>query len=310
VNYVTEEVEDGTYEFVCAKCHQPLDRWYTGEWVAKYPDRKAIRGYHISQLNAVWISADDVMRRQFKYRSKQLFMNYVIGLPFASEGLIITDDDVLASQRYMEPIGHKAGYKFTVAGIDWGLMNWCVLLGVKEDGQVDLLNLWWFKDNPTKPLEPVAQIALVLQPYNPDLIIADFGYGADRNTYLMQMFMGKTWACKFVTIKNGSQVMDKWTDAAKQVTVDKTVKVQRLLHTVKAHQIGMWHFDEKLAMLTKHLKNVRIMDEEDEETGQVYQIATRIGDDHLAMATTYALLGVEKLKGVYVPKQEFLYDFM
>ena len=33
-----------------------------GEWVAAYPGR-AIRGYHMSQLNAPWITADEIMKK-------------------------------------------------------------------------------------------------------------------------------------------------------------------------------------------------------------------------------------------------------
>src|SRR5690606_38244761 len=101
---MTDEIEDGTFIFVCAKCRKPLDRWYNGEWVAKYPNRKEIRGYHISQLNAVWISADDIKRRELRYTSRQLFYNYVIGEPYANEGLIITEDDILACQRLQSRI--------------------------------------------------------------------------------------------------------------------------------------------------------------------------------------------------------------
>jgi hypothetical protein len=310
VNILTEEIEDGTFIYVCAKCHQELDRWYNGEWVAKYPDRKGLRGYHISQLNAVWISADQVKRNELRYPSKQLFYNYVIGEPYAAEGLIINENDVLSAQRFDSPKHGRTGYQKIVAGIDWGLQNWCTLLGIAEDGRIDLLNLWMFQDNPTKPLEPVGMLAAVLTPYDPDLIIADFGYGADRNTYLAQLFKGRVWACKFNTYKGGSKMMDSWNENSREVSVDKTVKVQRLLHTIKARGIGMWKMDEQLMMLTKHLKNIRIMDEEDDETNEVYQVATRIGPDHLGMAMVYALLGVEKIKGIYLPKQDFMWDFV
>lgn len=309
VNLITDEIEDGTFIFVCAKCGKPLDRWYNGEWVAKYPERKAIRGYHISQLNAVWISADDIKRRELKYASKQLFYNYVVGEPFAAEGLIITEDDIHASKRFEEPILSRVGYQKVVAGIDWGSENWLIILGVKENGQIDLLNMFMFKDNPQKPLEPVSYMATVLKPYDPDLIIADFGYGADRNTYLAQLFKGRVWACKFNTYKNGSKMMDTWNEKSKEVSVDKTLKVQRLLHTIKARGIGVWRMDDQMMIITKHLKNIRIMDEEDDE-GNVYQVATRIGPDHTGMALVYGLLGVERLKNIYRPQQSFNFDFL
>src|SRR5699024_8553322 len=101
--------------------HQPLDRWYTGEWVAKYPSRSAIRGYHISQLDAVWISADDVKARELTYKSTQLFHNYVIGVPYASEGLLITDDDILANIRLPQPVNARMNYAKVIVGVDWGV---------------------------------------------------------------------------------------------------------------------------------------------------------------------------------------------
>lgn len=310
VNILTEEIEEGTFLYACAKCHQELDRWYNGEWVAKYPERNGLRGYHISQMNAVWISADGVKRNELQYPSKQLFYNYVIGEPFASAGLIINEQDILSAQRFEAPKHSRAGYSKIIAGIDWGLQNWCTLLGIREDGGVDLLNLWMFQDNPAKPLEPVSMFGAVLTPYDPDLIIADFGYGADRNTYLAQLFKGRVWACKFNTYKNGSKMMDTWNENSREISVDKTVKVQRLLHTIKARGIGMWRMEEQLMMLTKHLKNIRIMDEESDDNKEVYQVATRIGPDHLGMALVYSLLGVEKLKGIYLPRQDFMWDFV
>lgn len=309
VNLITDEIENGTFDFVCAKCNKSLDRWYNGEWVAKHPERKGIRGYHISQLNAVWITADDVKRRELKYQSKQLFYNYVIGEPFAAEGLIITEDDIHSSKRYEEPIHSRQGYDKIVCGIDWGNENWLIIFGLKGTGEIDLLDMHMFKDNPQKPLEPVALMATVMTPYDPDLIIADFGYGADRNTYLAQLFKGRVWACKFNTYKGGSKMMDTWNESSKEISVDKTVKVQRLLHTVKARGIGMWRMDEKMMLITKHLKNVRIMDEETDD-GIVYQVATRIGPDHTAMALVYGLIGIEKIKGIYLPKQDFNWDFI
>lgn len=54
-----------------------------GEWVAKYPERTkdggGIRGYSISQMNAVWITADDLKRKELATPSKQAFYNYMLG---------------------------------------------------------------------------------------------------------------------------------------------------------------------------------------------------------------------------------------
>ena len=46
-------------------------------------------------------------------------------------------------------------------------------------------------------------------------------------------------------------------------------------------------------MLTQHLKNTIIMDEEAD--GLIYQRATRVGPDHFACAVAYGLIAVNKL---------------
>lgn len=308
VNIMTDEIEDGTFDFVCAKCKKSLDRWYSGEWVAKYPSRSGVRGYHISQMDAVWISADDVKRRELTYTSKQLFHNYVIGMPFASEGLLITEDDILASTRLEAPVTGRRDYAKIVVGIDWNKVNYAAVIGIKENGQTDLIKVFSFEDNPNKPLDAVSMLAASLYPFDPDLIVADEGYGADRNSYLMQLFKGRTWACRYQTYKGKSKPIDSWNETARLVTVDKTLKVQRMLHMIKARGLGFWKMDDDMLLVLKHLKNTRIMVEE--ENGIVYEVATRVGDDHTAAALNYACIAAEKIKNPYQPVQEFNFDFL
>ena len=49
-------VQPDTYQYVCAKCGEPLDRWYDGHWVADKPKAGRRHGYSISQMDAVWIN--------------------------------------------------------------------------------------------------------------------------------------------------------------------------------------------------------------------------------------------------------------
>lgn len=273
VDVMNDLVKDGTFIFACAKCKRELNRW-KGEWVSKYPSIDSLRGYHISQLDAVWISADDVKRREMTYTSKQLFHNYVIGIPFASEGMIINEDDMLANKRYEAPVNSRRDYTKVVCGIDWNKTNYCVVVGIKGDGSLDLLNYFGFEDNPNKPLEAVGKLAASIKPYDPDLIVADEGYGADRNSYLMQLFPGRTWACRYQTYKGKSKPLDSWNEASRIVIVDKTLKVQRMLHLIKGRGLGMWRMDERLQLLYKHLHNTRIMTEEEDDA--VYEVATRV----------------------------------
>lgn len=295
---LVDDIPDNSYDIICSHCKLPLNRMEAeGLWVPQNPSRIEIRGYFISQLDAPWISATDIMRRQKNYTSKQLFYNYVLGYPYSSEGLIINDQDVRLAIKLKGPtLSRTSEYSLIVAGIDWGSVNWMVILGIKGNGTIDLLDIYWFKDNPFKPLEPVMHMAAILKAYQPNLIVADAGYGSDRNSYMYQQFPSALYSCKFLTVKNAMssiKFINQWNKNAREVTVDKTTVVQRMLHTVKAQSINLFKYDDKIAIFTKHLKNIRIMDMED--GGEVYQIATRVGPDHLACALTYALIGKDKL---------------
>lgn len=302
VNNITQEIEDGTFIIGCKKCKKPINRWGTGEWVPMYPSIKETRGYHISQLDAAWISADDIMRRKFSYASKQLFFNYVIGEPYASEGIMITDADLKAAVRLPKEITARTNnYVAISAGIDWGEISYMVVLGIKSNGAVDLLNIFTVEDDPKQPLRSASFFCAILRAYQPNIIVADAGYGADRNSYGYTQYPASWYSCYWQTNKDGrakTRFIDLWNEASREVTVDKTMKIQRTLHSIKGQLIGLFPWCEKLEMFCTHLKNTRIMDMEDE--GIIYQIATRTGADHTVSAFTYALIGVDKITGMGV----------
>ena len=297
VNQATNEVEDGTFIIGCKKCKKELDRWAKGEWVSMYPDIKETRGYHISQLDAVWISGDDIYRRKLNYASKQLFYNYVIGEPYASSGLLITEEDVKASIRLpKEVLSRNQNYVGIIAGIDWGAISYMVVLGLKANGAVDLLNIYTVQDSDTQPLKSASFFAAILRAYQPNIIVCDAGYGQDRNAYLYTQFPSSLYSCYWTTTKDPMsrvRFKDQYNENAHEITVDKTVAIQRVLHSVKGHLIGMFPWGEKLQMFTEHCKNTRIMDEESD--GIVYSKATRVGPDHTVCAMAYALIGVTKI---------------
>lgn len=297
VNNATQEIDDGTFIIGCKKCKKELNRWQEGEWVAMEPSIREIRGYLITQLDATWISADDIMRRKFNYTSKQLFHNYVLGQPYSATGLIVTESDVKASIRLPRKVLQRThDYVGIVAGIDWGEPSWMIVLGLKSGGQVDLLGIYWAESDPAKPLSDANMFTAILRAYQPNLIIADAGYGADKNSFMYTQFSYAFYSCFWETAKNPhsrTRFLDQWSDNSHQVTVDKTTKVQRTLHLVKSRLIGMYAWCEDIEVLARHLGNTRIQDEE--EDGIIFQKAVRIGPDHTCCCLTYALIGIDKL---------------
>ena len=49
-------VRPGTFQFVCQKCGENLDRWYDARWVAMRPGKGRRHGYSISQMDKLLCS--------------------------------------------------------------------------------------------------------------------------------------------------------------------------------------------------------------------------------------------------------------
>lgn len=297
VNNATQEIEDGTFIIGCKKCHRELDRWAEGEWVPAHPSIKEIRGYLVTQLDATWISADDVMRRKFNYSSKQLFYNYVLGQPYSATGLIVTEHDIKSAIRLPRKITHRTSeYVGIVAGIDWGEPSWMLVLGLKAGGHVDFLGLYWAESDPARPLSDANMFTAILKGYQPNLILCDSGYGADKNSFMYQHFPQAFYSCYWDTAKNPhsrTRFTDTWNDKTREVTVDKTVKIQRSLHLLKNGLVGIYGWCEDIEIFARHVFNTRIQDEEDE--GIIFQRAVRLGPDHSMCCLTYALICIDRL---------------
>lgn len=126
INEQTKTVQEGTYQYVCQKCGKPLDRWYNGEWHAYHKDRtinnKGIRGYKITQMNAVWLSASELKEKEMNTDSKQAFNNYVLGMPFLDVKMKVTEEDVFnnKSEIAKTQLFNRDKYKFISCSVDWG----------------------------------------------------------------------------------------------------------------------------------------------------------------------------------------------
>lgn len=308
-NKITEEIKPGTFIIGCSRCHKEINRMGVGEWVAEKPDIKDVRGYSISQLDAPWISADEIMKKYYQYRTKslQLFYNYVLGSAYTNNGLIITNQDISNACRLPSTIGYRdnSKYQYVVSGTDWGLLNWTVVLGVQRNGQIDLLNVFWVEDSKTQPLQQVDMIAAMLMPYSIDIGVADAGYGADRNPHLLSKFPGRIYACNWTEHEDGTHFTATFNDSQHTCSINRSAQLKKVMHMLKANRINLPPWSDKIAMLAKHAGNLRIMECESDKTHEIYEVVVRVGDDHLACALAYALIAVDKLTNFGQPNVGF-----
>lgn len=309
VDRLAKTVVDGSFQYVCKKCGQPLDRWTaTQQYVPRYPSRTAdgggIRGYAISQLDAVWISADDIKRKELASESKQLFYNYTLGFSYENEGLMVQPEDVYGN-TYNEtnPVLNRDDYRFISIGIDWGKNHWLTVYGVTNSGEEHILNFTSVEKPGTTDLAnmgaDIEQIKLFISKYNPDIIVADVGDSGDKVTQLMEYFgEDRVYGCRYKSSpRSTGQIIPQWSEQTNIVTVDKLMQNKRYISKLKGGEIKHYRNanERNLNLYLEHWRNVVIRDEEDTRNGGTYETIIRRGDDHYSQASVYAMLGAERL---------------
>lgn len=310
----TKELPDGCYEYQCrkTKCRGLLDR-LRGRWVARKPEKKNIRGYLMPQTIAPWITATRIMQNKIDYKFQQLWMNYCLGIPAMGENVLLSDLDFDHACGGHQFITHRTrDWQNICAGIDWGHLNWVVVIGQNvHNGKWYVLNIGIFEDDHAKELQSVKAIESFLAPYEPDRIIADAGYGKDRNAYLMRKFspnaLGRFYACQYNPSTKHSRTFQPVWSAPDQgrVLIDRTMSIKMICRAIQERDFGLPSLDlEKTMLFRRHFKNLAPL--RIEEEGEVVEDISCTGDDHLVHATIYAWLGVEHL----TKAGRFNFDFL
>lgn len=283
-------VPDGAYEFVCIKCKRELNRMQKGEWVISYPGR-SLRGYKVSQLDAPWLSADDIMRKRFK-QPEQLFRNYVLGEEYADMGSRVSEDEFNRCEDPMFLLPHsRSGCAMVSVGIDWGATNWVVVLGLQPDGTVVLLDIFYVEDT-NKPLESVKQIASRVKLYEPDVIIGDFGFGADRNPYMLETFPGRAFACKYTD----GGYLAKWNQTGGYlITANRVGSLKQLIFVFRRRGVRLPQVTDEIQILRRHVCNLVVVLEENDD-GELEENIASMGPDDFAHAFNFAYLGIDREK--------------
>ena len=319
VDELTRTVQEGSYQFVCQKCGKPLDRWYNGEWTCRYPERtkgnKGIRGYFISQMNAVWISADDLKQKEMNTDSKQAFYNYTLGFPYQDLKMQVLPEDIYSNKAMLakEQMLHRGNYKFIAAGVDWGVQNWISIHGMREGGKLELIRLFSVRrnKNPNMIESDIEQIRVEIAKYNPDIIIADTG-DSGNNVMRLEQYFGEdvVFGCTFKSSpRSTGQYKPVFNENSNTVTVDKLMQVKMYVQDLKTGRISIYQKDDNdKATLLKHWQNVVIREEEDSKTEEMYQVIRRKGDDHYAIASTYARIGMTRLEDLYIKHGDTEFD--
>lgn len=324
IDLAASNIAPGTYQYVCKYCGKPLDRFYTGHWVSRYPSRTAdstgIRGYNINKMNAVWIDASDLKRSELRADSKQKFYNYDLGIAYTDSKMKVSKDDIVSNGRFPEQKKNREDYSIISVGIDWGVKHNIVISGMRENGEIDDLATYEIEGVDSKNVvtsgADIIKLRTLLLPYSPDIIIADTGYANENIARLIEIYgKDKVFGCNYSSnpragvVAATNQVLPTWNTKSNIVTVDKLTQHKRYIDMLKRHKIGIWKkMDNDLIQYIEDWENV-VIREDEQDDGSTKQVITRKARDHKASASVYALLGIDYVKEVLYGDGSDTFDY-
>lgn len=307
IDTVGRVVQPGTFQFVCQKCGKPLDRWYGGHWVATKPGKGRIHGYNISQMDAVWVTADQLKQAEMRAESKQYFYNYTLGFPYQDKSTSFETGDVLSHvDDSLEKPKDRDGYQFVSTGIDWGTHDHhLVTLGMKPNGEIDLMDLTSIpRSTDVEHIEEDLNLVVrKLNQYQPDIILPDLGFSGNYDQKLMAYYgMGKVYGVNVRSAKSNGDFNAHFNDQDSTVTLDKLTQNVITMGNIKRGDIHFWkgsQYDRNVQTMIEHFKNVVIRTDEKEDNQthliQHERVILRKGPDHYAQSFCYAMVGLDKL---------------
>jgi hypothetical protein len=281
----------------------------TGAWVAAYPSRKEWRGYQISQLICGWISATEVMKKVRDYALIQLFHNYVLGLPYAGDNILLQRHHI--EQCIDNTLDNLDDIRVedVATGCDWGDQSWQLAGMPWNDGKnMLLLDINYITGTPD---EHVDKAASFIRYWDPSVVVNDAGYGKDRNYALLQQFPGRVWSCQYPNSDQSKAFVEGWAAEKKTVGVDRTMTLKVMARAFRERKIKipLWvvrnptlveYGAEKIPVFeafVRHLTSLASIVEIDDETGARTERIGHIGPDHFAHASNYLLIALREVMG-------------
>lgn len=178
------------YYYACVSCGAELDRTADyAEWIPQNPGAR-VRGYHLTQLMASWITADDIMYKKsdnVKYPYK--FYNEVLGQTYSGGSKPITFSKLLRCRGRDE----GTNFKYITIGVDWGNQSHYVILGSNGHTKYHVLDFGTWEDPIV--LRHAYKVVDLNGVWSFDKGVLDSGYGKAQNQEVFKALPEKFYSC-------------------------------------------------------------------------------------------------------------------
>ena len=273
--------------FVCKKCHGELEDWVrvSGEWVAKYPERKW-SGYWVPLLICPWVSASDIVAKfQHPDTTDEFFYTKILGLPYADASSKLLRDSFF--QNLTGKLYAPTEDERIVIGIDTGLRLDYVM--------GDKTGLFFHGDcNDYKELDEK------MERWPKAIAVIDAGGDLIGSRAFAERWTGRVYLCYFGGDKKNNEIFD-WGkgDERAKVIVDRNRAIQLVIDEFRTKRVPV-HGEEKdwfeYWLDWNNLAKLKVLDP-DTNVVKGYKWV-RSGRDHRALATVCWRAGMSRFAGM------------
>jgi hypothetical protein len=282
--------------YACIYCLATItdDDRRNGEWIATGESGWGASGYHISQLMAPWISATEILRKEELARIRptaQLsgikdFYNFCLGEAYGGENQPLNRDILL--QCIQNKYDLEIRGRNTIMGVDQGNKLHVVIYTKEKDGSIRLIH--------TGVYESFEQdLPNLMDTYGVTLCLIDALPNKHSARKFALMYPAKVW---LVYYNENQKEFIKWyrdpESKEYRVIVAKMESIDRMADKFINHIVILPRLSQDLDLFIRHLCNWA-KDKEEKPDGRVVWVYKKLGEDHLTMASNYAMLGIDKL---------------
>lgn len=275
-----KRIDKETVILACKKCRLKLDP-SRGEWVAKYPGNTQRRGYQISQLYSSRLNMGDLLDEWETTRSKQIYYNMTLGLPYLDAKERVHKSQVIACCRDFE---RQTSGRRCIMGVDQGDEIHVSILRL-ELGKVQMIYLAIVRE--------FEELDKLMRDFDIKRCVIDALPNKHSARNFANRFSGRVFLVYYVEDKKGIPKPDY---DKKDIEVDRTESLDRSGSMIKSQQIEIYKRDHLVDEFAEHTHNLVVKEVEDEKSGKVRRLYVKLGEDHFRHAFNYGIIALDSLE--------------
>lgn len=305
---MTEECVDYKQEvYKCPHCLNEITdeerrngEWYDKDdrkWDGKLNPKYEWSGWWIPLWIAPWMPAKKICEAK-RDKTAEFFYNFVAGLPY------INTNDMLSMPLLVNNLVNRVNDQTgrIVIGVDTG-HNIHYTIGNKQGifyhGYINSIAENDKSDNPITNYDPYDELDKLMVRFSNAIMVADQGGDLIGIRKLQSKYKGRVFLCWFVKETRTQQII-RWSEGDEygKVLVDRNRAIQIIVDEIKEKRFPVWGSIEDWEPYFKHWLNIyRVKDIQGEANDPQYGwrwIWKRKGPDHLALATLYMRVGLDR----------------